>query len=71
MFNSIYDYFETIYDKAGIDAQQDEENRVWEMYNNDEEAFDAFIAENKIDLSIHTIDCAEDDFTLWCWDMEG
>ena len=68
---SIYEYFETIYDKAGIDAQLDEENRVWEMYNNDEEAFDAFVAENNIDLSIHTVDCVEDDFTLWCWDMEG
>ncbi len=68
---SIYDYFEDIYLESGIDAQQDAENRVWEMYNNDEEAFDAFIAENDIDLSLQTIDCAEDDFTLWCWDMEG
>ena len=68
---SIYEYFETIYDKAGIDAQLDEENRVWQMYNNDEEAFDAFIVENNIDLSIYTVDCVEDDFTLWCWDMEG
>ena len=68
---SIYEYFETIYDKAGIDAQLDEENRVWEMYNNDEEAFDAFVAENNIDLSIYTVDCVEDDFTLWCWVMEG
>ena len=41
------------------------------MYNNNKEAFDAFIAENDIDLSIHTVDCAEDDFTLWCRDMEG
>lgn len=64
---SIYDYFEDLYCTCGADDQDD----VWDMYNNNKEAFDAFIAENGIDLSIHTIDCAEDDFTLWCWDMEG
>lgn len=64
---SIYDYFEDLYHEFGADDQED----VWDMYNNNKAAFDAFIAENGIDLSIHTIDCAEDDFTLWCWDMEG
>ena len=64
---SIYDYFEDLYFKFGADDQDD----VWDMYNNNKEAFDAFVAENGIDLSIHTIDCAEDDFTLWCEEMEG
>lgn len=67
---SIYEYFESVYRNAGIIAQQDEENRVWEMYSNDKEAFEAFVVENNIDLSVSTVYLAEDDFTLWRWDME-
>ena len=66
----IYEYFEAVYRNAGIIAQQDEENRVWEMYSNDKEAFADFVAKNNIDLSISTVYLAEDDFTLWRWDME-
>lgn len=68
---SIYEYLETIYDKHGIDAQLEEENRIWDMFNNDEEAFDAFIAENGIDLNAYTADNVETDWQMWCWDMEG
>ena len=71
MMNSIYDYLETIYNKQGIDAQLEEENRIWDMFNNDEEAFDAFIAENGIDLNAYTADNVETDWQMWCWDMEG
>ena len=71
MMNSIYDYLETIYNKQGIDAQLAEEERIWDMFNNDEEAFDAFIAENGIDLNAYTVDNVETDWQMWCWDMEG
>ena len=71
MMNSIYDYLETIYDKQGIDAQLAEEDRIWDMFNNDEAAFDAFIAENGIDLNAYTADNVETDWQMWCWDMEG
>lgn len=68
---SIYEYLEGIYDVQGIDAQEEEEQRIWNMFNNDEEAFDAFIAEKGIDLNARTLDNVETDWQMWCWDMEG
>lgn len=68
---SIYEHLEDIYMAGGIDAQEEAECMLWDLFNNDEEAFDAYIAEHGIDLSAHTVDSAESDFTLWCWDMEG
>jgi hypothetical protein len=49
----------------------EEEQRIWDMFNNDEEAFNAFIAEQGIDLDAYTIDNVESDWQMWCWDMEG
>lgn len=42
---SIYEYLEDIYDAYGIDVEEEMAQRIWDMFNNDEEAFDAFIAE--------------------------
>lgn len=67
---SIYEYLENIYDAQGIDAQEEETQRIWDMFNNDEEAFDAFIAEKGIDLNAYTVDNVESDWQMWCWDME-
>ena len=69
---SIYEYFETIYDKAGIDAQLNEENRVWNMYKNDPEAFNAFVEENEIDLDAYApYEYTFTEFEWWCDHMEG
>lgn len=68
---SIYEYLEDIYDAQGIDGQEEEEQRIWDMFNNDEEAFDAFIAAKGIDLNAYTADNVETDWQMWCWDMEG
>lgn len=68
---SIYEYLEDIYDAQGIDAEEEEAQRIWNMFNNDEEAFDAFIAEKCIDLNAYTVDNVETDWQMWCWDMEG
>lgn len=68
---SIYDYLEDIYDAQGIDAEEEEAQRIWDMFNNDEKAFDAFIAEKGIDLNAYTLDNVESDWQMWCWDMEG
>lgn len=71
MMNSIYDYLEDIYYAQGIEAQEAEEARIWEMYNHDKEAFTAFIEEQGIDLDAYTCDNAESDFEIWCYEMEG
>lgn len=68
---SIYEYLENIYNAMGIDAEEEEAQRIWDMFNNDENAFDAFIAENGIDLNACTVDNVETDWQIWCWDMEG
>lgn len=71
MMNGIYDYFEDIYWAQGIDASEAEQAKVWKLFNEDEAAFDAYIAAHDIDLSKQSIDVTELDFQLWCWDMEG
>lgn len=68
---SIYEHFEDIYDAQGIDAEEEAMAKVWDMFNNDEAAFDAYVAEHGIDLEAYTVDNVETDFQLWCWDMEG
>ena len=68
---SIYEYLENIYNAMGIDAEEEEAQRIWDMFNNDEEAFDTFITENGIDLNAYTMDNVETDWQMWCWDMEG
>ena len=68
---SIYEYLEDIYMAGGIDAQEETECMLWNLFNNDEEAFNAHMVAYGVNLSIHTTDSAESDFTLWCWDMEG
>lgn len=68
---SIYEYLEDIYDAQGIDAEEEEAQRIWDMFNNDEEAFDAFITEKGIDLNAYTVDNVDTDWQMWCWDMEG
>jgi len=68
---SIYEYLEDIYDAQGIDAEEEEAQHIWDLFNNDEEAFDAFIAEKDIDLNAYTVDNVETDWQMWCWDMEG
>ena len=68
---SIYEYLESIYDAQGINAEEEEAQRIWDMFINDEEAFDAFIAEKGIDLNAHTFDSVETDWQLWCWDRES
>jgi hypothetical protein len=70
MMNSIYDYLEDIYYEQGIAAQIAEEDRIWEMYHHDLEAFAAFIEENKIDLHYYTLDNVDSDFEYWCESME-
>lgn len=67
---SIYEYLEDIYDVQGIDAEEEEAQRIWNMYNNDEEAFETFINEKGIDLNAYTVDNVETDWQMWCWDME-
>lgn len=67
---SIYEYLENIYNTMGIDAEEEEAQRIWGMFNNDEEAFDAFIAEKGIDLNACTVDNVETDWQMWCWNME-
>lgn len=71
MMNGIYDYFAEIYATQGIDAMEVEQQKVWKLYNEDEQAFDAYIAAHGIDLMAQTIGLTELDFKLWCWDMEG
>lgn len=65
MMNSIFDYLEDIYCANGIKAQLAESEKMWEMYTNDEEVFRAYCEEKGIDLEARTIDCCEDDLTLW------
>ena len=68
---SIEEYFEKVYCVFGIDAEEEVMDRVWNMYNNDEEAFNAFVEKHNIDLEARTLDCPETDFQMWVWDMEG
>ena len=70
MMNSIYDYLEDIYYEQGIAAQTAEEDRIWEMYQNDPEAFAAFIENKGIDLDYYTLGNADSDFEYWCESME-
>lgn len=70
MMNSIYDYLEDIYYEQGIAAQTAEEDRIWEMYQNDPEAFAAFIEDKGIDLDYYTLGNADSDFEYWCESME-
>lgn len=72
MFNSIFDYFEDIYDTQGEEARNAEEARVWNMYKNDPEAFNAFIKENEIDLDAYApYEYTFTEFEYWCDVMEG
>ena len=70
MMNYIYDYLEDIYYEQGIAAQTAEEDRIWEMYQNDPEAFAAFIENKGIDLDYYTLGNADSDFEYWCESME-
>ena len=70
MMNSIYDYLEDVYYEQGIEAQTAEEKRIWEMYQQDLEAFAAFIEEKGIDLHCYTLGNPDSDFEYWCESME-
>ena len=70
MMNSIYDYLEDIYYEQGIAAQTAEEDRIWEMYQNDPEAFAAFVEDKGINLGYYTLGNADSDFEYWCESME-
>lgn len=70
MMNSIYDYLEDIYYEQGIEAQTAEEDRIWEMYQNDPEAFAAFAEDKGINLDYYTLGNADSDFEYWCESME-
>lgn len=70
MMNSIYDYLEDVYYEQGIEAQTAEEDRIWEMYQNNPEAFAAFIEGKGIDLDYYTLGNADSDFDYWCESME-
>lgn len=65
MMNSIFDYLEDIYYANGVKAQLAESDKMWKLYTTDEKAFYAYCEEKGIDLEKRTIDCCEDDLTLW------
>lgn len=68
---SIYEYLEDVYAAGGIDAWEDVNAMMWDLFNDDDESlFDTYVAEHGIDLSARTTDHPEDDFTLWCWDQD-
>lgn len=70
MMNSLLDHFEDIYYAKGIEAQTEAMNKVYEMYCNDREAFNAYLAKYGIDEEAQTIDCSCSDVELWVEEME-
>lgn len=69
---TIYDYFEDIYFNHGIEAQTAEEQRVWNMYKNNPEQFNAFVEEYHIDLDAYLpYEYTFTAFEQWCEEMEG
>ena len=60
---TMYAYFNEMWETQGLEAMEAAQAEVWEMYNNNEEAFEAFVEANNIELG--------ETFKNWCWDMEG
>ena len=65
---NIREYFENLYKLAGLDEDKvaELENEVYEM---DDEDFEAWAQANNIDLSARDEKTGELVVTLWSWDM--
>ena len=67
---NINEYLDNIFNTNGFDAYAEENDKLWELYERDDDSFLVYCEENKIDLNAQKIIMGwpTDVLDLWVWD---
>lgn len=67
---NINEYLNNILNTNGFDAYAEEDDKLWELYERDDDSFCVYCEENKIDLDAQKIIMGfpTDVLDLWVWD---
>lgn len=68
---SIKEYLEMIREAEGYDAMEDAEIAMYELYEDDYDAFEQHCHAKGIDLGAREAGSEETVLTFWVWDMCG
>ncbi len=67
---NINEYLNNILNTNGFDTYAEEDDKLWELYERDDDSFWVYCEENKIDLNAQKIIMGwpTDVLDLWVWD---
>ena len=68
---NVREYFNSLLDEMELDEIFDLEDRLLEMYYNDDGSFEKYMESHNVDLSMKDEELNETHLTLWVWDMDG
>ena len=68
---NVREYFDSLLDEMELDEMFDLEDRLLEMYYNDDGSFEEYMESHNVDLSMKDEELNETYLTLWVWDMDG
>ena len=68
---NVREYFDSLLDEMELDEMFDLEDRLLEMYYNDDGSFEEYMESHNVDLSMKDKELNETYLTLWVWDMDG
>ena len=69
-YENIKEYLDNILNAKGFDAYCEEDDKLWELYEKEDNSFELYCEENKIDLDAEQIIMGYPTsvLDLWCWD---
>ena len=70
IMTNINEYLNNILNTNGFDTYAEEDDKLWELYERDDDSFWVYCEENKIDLDAQQIimGLPTDVLDLWVWD---